>query len=105
MHIDRCPYIYHVHPANTCHGDQNAFIQTEPLNIHDQYIYPLVERWCDLNGLRKIDLEREPMPRLLGRRLWGSHGEGEIGGSDVLRLFMKSSLTRSRGPHLANASR
>ncbi len=44
-HIDRCLYIYHVHPTNTCRGDQNAFIQTETLNIHDQYIYPLVERW------------------------------------------------------------
>ncbi|RLS54827.1 MAG: glycosyltransferase [Planctomycetota bacterium] len=55
-HIDRCLYIYHVHPHNTCRGDQNQFIQTETLNIHDQYIYPLVERWCDLNSLRKIDL-------------------------------------------------
>ena len=48
-HIDRCLYIYHVHPHNTCRGDQNAFIQSETLNIHDQYIYPMVERWCDLN--------------------------------------------------------
>jgi hypothetical protein len=55
-HIDRCLYIYHVHSTNTYRGDQNAFIQTETLNIHDQYIYPLVERWCDLNSLRKIDL-------------------------------------------------
>lgn len=55
-HIDRCLDIDHVHPANTCGGDQNAFIQTETLNIHDQYIYPLVERWCDLHNLRKIDL-------------------------------------------------
>lgn len=40
----------------TCRGEQNRFIQTETLALHDRYIYPLVERWCDLNGLRRIDL-------------------------------------------------
>ncbi len=54
--VTRAVYINHVHPTNTCRGDQNAFIQAETLNIHDQYIYPLVEHWCDLNSLRKIDL-------------------------------------------------
>lgn len=55
-HIDRCLYVYHIHAGNTCRGEQNGFIQTETLALHDQYIYPLAERWCDLNGLRKIDL-------------------------------------------------
>ena len=55
-HIDRCLYVYHVHAGNTCRGEQNGFIQTETLALHDQYIYPLVERWCDENGRRKIDL-------------------------------------------------
>ncbi|MCC7424295.1 MAG: methyltransferase domain-containing protein [Planctomycetaceae bacterium] len=54
--VDRCLYIYHVHPGNTCKGPVNAFIQEETLRLHDRYIYGLVERWCDLNGLRKIDL-------------------------------------------------
>lgn len=55
-HIDRPLYIYHVHDANTCYGEQNQKIQEETLNIHDKYIYQLAERWSDLNGLRKIDL-------------------------------------------------
>ena len=55
-HIDECLYIYHYHVNNTCKGDRNAFIQTETMNIYSQYIYQLVEKWCDLKGLRKIDL-------------------------------------------------
>ena len=55
-HIDKCLYIYYKHKDNTCYGEKNAFIQTETLNIHDKYIYALVEKWCDLNGLLKIDL-------------------------------------------------
>lgn len=56
-HINKCLYIYHVHGENNSASKElNGFIQTETLNIHDKYIYPLVEKWCDLNGLRKIDL-------------------------------------------------
>jgi SAM-dependent methyltransferase len=55
-HVNKVLYVYHNHPDNTCKGEKNAFIQTETMNIYDKYIYPLVERWCDLNGLRKIDL-------------------------------------------------
>lgn len=55
-HINKCLYIYHNHPENTCKGEKNAFIQTETMNIYDQYIYKLVEKWCDLKGLRKLDL-------------------------------------------------
>ena len=35
-HIDRCLYVYHVHAGNTCRGEQNGFIQTETLALHDQ---------------------------------------------------------------------
>lgn len=55
-HIDRCLYVYHVHASNTCRGEENGLIQTETLAMHDQYNSQLVERWCDQNGLRKIDL-------------------------------------------------
>ena len=55
-HIDKCLYIYYKHKDNTCYGEKNAFIQEETLNIHDKYIYALTEKWCDLNGLLKIDL-------------------------------------------------
>ena len=55
-HLDRPLYIYHIHDTNTCYGDQNKKIQEETLHLHDRYIYQLVERWCDLEGLRKIDL-------------------------------------------------
>jgi len=54
--IDKCLYIYYRHKDNTCYGEKNAFIQEETLNIHDKYIYQLAEKWCDLNGLLKIDL-------------------------------------------------
>jgi glycosyltransferase involved in cell wall biosynthesis len=54
--VDKCLYVYHVHGANTCYGDGNAFIQEETLNIHDKYIYQMAEKWADLNGLLKIDL-------------------------------------------------
>ena len=55
-HINKPLYVYHLHADNTCYGEKNARIQEETLNLHDKYIYPLVERWSDLNGLRKIDL-------------------------------------------------
>ena len=54
--IDKCLYIYYKHQDNTCYGEKNAFIQEETLNIHDKYIYQLVEKWCDLNNLLKVDL-------------------------------------------------
>lgn len=55
-HLDRPLYIYHIHDDNTCYGEQNKLIQEQTLALHDKYIYQLVERWCDLEGLRKIDL-------------------------------------------------
>jgi glycosyltransferase involved in cell wall biosynthesis len=55
-HLDKCLYIYYRHKGNTCYGEKNAFIQEETLNIHDRYIYQLVEKWCDLNNLLKVDL-------------------------------------------------
>lgn len=56
-HIDKPLYVYHVHSDNTCYSaEKNAKIQTGTLVLHDKYIYPMVEKWCDLQGLRKIDL-------------------------------------------------
>jgi len=55
-HIDKPLYVYHLHPENTCYGEKNAKIQTMTLDLHDQYIYPMVEKWCDINNLPKIDL-------------------------------------------------
>lgn len=55
-HIDKPLYVYHIHEDNTCYGEKNAKIQEMTLELHDKYIYPLVEKWCDLNKLRKIDL-------------------------------------------------
>jgi O-antigen biosynthesis protein len=55
-HIDKPLYVYHIHEENTCYGEKNKRIQDETWLLHDKYIYPLVERWSDLNGLRKIDL-------------------------------------------------
>ncbi len=55
-HIDKPLYVYHVHPGNTSYGEKNEKIQTLCLHLHDKYIYPLVEKWCDTHSLRKIDL-------------------------------------------------
>lgn len=55
-HIDKALYVYHLHEENTCYGEKNAKIQEMTLEIHDKYIYQIVEKWCDLEGLRKIDL-------------------------------------------------
>ena len=55
-HIDKPLYVYHVHEGNTCYGEKNAKIQEQTLDIHDKYIYQLVEKWCDLNNLKKVDL-------------------------------------------------
>lgn len=56
-HIDKCLYIYHLHDSNSCKSDQfNGRIQTETLDLHDKYIYPLVEKWCGLNSYPMIDL-------------------------------------------------
>jgi glycosyltransferase involved in cell wall biosynthesis len=56
QHIDKCLYVYYLHPENTSRGDKNEKIQNLCLELHDKYIYQLVEKWCDLNSLRKIDL-------------------------------------------------
>jgi len=56
FHIDKPLYVYHLYQENTCYGEKNAKIQEGTLMLHDKYIYQLVERWCDLNNLRKIDL-------------------------------------------------
>jgi len=55
-HVDKCLYLYHLHDNNTCYGEKNAKIQTMTLELHDKYIYPMVERWSEINKLRKINL-------------------------------------------------
>ena len=55
-HIDKPLYVYHLHPENTCYGEKNAKIQELCVELHDKYIYQLVEKWCNINNLRKIDL-------------------------------------------------
>jgi hypothetical protein len=56
FHIDKPLYVYHLHPQNTCYGEKNAKIQDLCVELHDKYIYKLVEKWCDNNNLKKIDL-------------------------------------------------
>jgi SAM-dependent methyltransferase len=54
-HIDKGLYIYRVHGKNTWLR-YNGEIQENVHRIHDNYISRLVERWCGLNGLKKIEL-------------------------------------------------
>jgi glycosyltransferase involved in cell wall biosynthesis len=55
-HIDKPLYVYHLHPENTCYGEKNGKIQELCVELHDKYIYKLVDKWCNINKLRKIDL-------------------------------------------------
>jgi len=41
---------------NTCYGDKNKKIQHVTRELHDQYIEPMVAKWCDDEGLKKVDL-------------------------------------------------
>jgi SAM-dependent methyltransferase len=54
-HIDQGLYFYRVHGENTWLR-YNKEIQDNVYRIYDQYIDKMVERFCDLNGLRKIEL-------------------------------------------------
>jgi glycosyltransferase involved in cell wall biosynthesis len=74
--IDRCLYVYHHHGANTCQGELNSYIQVETLNLHDRYIEALVLKWCDLNGLPRVDLGALDRTMLSGR--W-PFADGEVG--------------------------
>jgi glycosyltransferase involved in cell wall biosynthesis len=54
-HINKGLYVYRVHGANSWIR-YNAEIQNNVYRIYDQYIVPLVERWCSTRGLRRIEL-------------------------------------------------
>jgi SAM-dependent methyltransferase len=54
-HIDKGLYFYRIHGANT-YLRFNQEIQENVFRIHDQYIETLVERWSDLNGLKKVEV-------------------------------------------------
>jgi glycosyltransferase involved in cell wall biosynthesis len=56
FHIDKPLYVYHLHQDNTCYGEKNQKIQEVTIQLHDKYIYQMVEKWSEINGLRKIDL-------------------------------------------------
>ena len=55
-HVDRCLYVQHHHGDNTSTGSKNGRIQTETLELHDRYVYPMAERWARESGLRLLDL-------------------------------------------------
>lgn len=54
-HIDKPLYLYRVCDNNTW-LEKNALIQSETRRIYATYIYRLIEKWADTNGLLKIDL-------------------------------------------------
>jgi SAM-dependent methyltransferase len=49
-------YKYYFHEGNTAYGEKNATIQEKTHELHDKYILDMVTKWCDLEGLKKIDL-------------------------------------------------
>ena len=56
-HIDKPLYVYHLHPENTCYGEKNAKIQELCVELHDKYIYKLVEKWCDRSEEHTSELQ------------------------------------------------
>jgi glycosyltransferase involved in cell wall biosynthesis len=54
-HIDKCLYLYRVTGDNTW-LKYNKEIQSNVYRLYDKYIYDLVARWSELEGLKKIDL-------------------------------------------------
>lgn len=53
--IPKCLYFYRVHGENSWLRF-NGEIQAGTRHLQDRYLVPLVERWADLGGHRKIDL-------------------------------------------------
>lgn len=50
-------YKYHLHENNSFASKElNAWIQDYTMVLYDTYITPLLEKWCDMNNLLKIDL-------------------------------------------------
>lgn len=111
LHLDKCLYVQHYHNDQTfITGDTNANIQRDTLLMHDKYIAQLVERWCDLKGLRKIDLcgghgcptGYEPIDLKLGHDLntdwtWAAPGSvGLIRAQDALEHLKNPIVTMLR---------
>jgi glycosyltransferase involved in cell wall biosynthesis len=55
-HIQEPLYKYNFHASNSFSGELNAWIQEYTQVLHDQYITPMMEKWCDEKGLMKLDL-------------------------------------------------
>ena len=50
-------YVYHFHDNNSFASQElNSWIQDYTLVLYEKYIYQMMERWCDINNLVKLDL-------------------------------------------------
>ena len=58
MHqINTVLYKYHMHGNNSFASQElNLWIQEYTMVLYDQYITPMMEKWCDMKGLIKLDL-------------------------------------------------
>jgi len=55
--IPKVLYKYNFHSGNSFSSNElNQWIQDHTLEMHDKYITPLMERWCEINRLGKVDL-------------------------------------------------
>lgn len=56
-HIPKCLYVYHWTEKNTSQEALvNPDIQQETLNIHDKYIFQMIDKWAQLEGFPLVDL-------------------------------------------------
>lgn len=56
LRIPQPLYYYYLHEEQTFRNEKNERIQQLTQQLHDQFIYKIVEKWCDKNNLLKIDL-------------------------------------------------
>jgi len=57
--IEKPLYAYYYHENNTfASAELNSWIQEYTMTLYEKYILQLMERWCELNGLLKVDISK-----------------------------------------------
>ena len=57
--IEKPLYAYYYHDNNTfASAELNSWIQEYTMTLYEKYILQLMERWCELNNLFKVDISK-----------------------------------------------
>ena len=92
--IQKVLYAYYYHDNNSFSSlELNSWIQEYTHVLYEKYIVALMEKWCDVNGLLKVDInKRGPRPGYIGMNLElvdnvDDNTVGLIWGEDALQLY------------------